>query len=277
MRLRPSWLRLKMGLVVIGLWGIAAPHAQESGNGKAVDLLLVLAVDVSDSINEKEAWLQRYGYADALSDPLIIAAIKGGRRGSIAVTYLEWAGPGEQHQVMGWTRIDSAESARAAGAALKAAPVSGGYWTSISGALDRAVKLVAAAPFEATRRVIDLSSDGRNNAGAPLAGARQRALGKGITINGLPVLIMRRNFSFPPMPNLDRYFSDCVIGGPGAFSIVVENYKDLAVSVRRKMIREIAGTFSAEGRVRPVAGKPGVPKFDCREEPPHAGRLPQAG
>lgn len=269
--------RYFVGLTLLCLFVSSPSRTQEPSANDAVDLLLVLAVDVSDSINEKEAWLQRYGYADALDDPLILNAIKGGRRGQIAVTYLEWAGPREQHQVIGWTLIDSAESAQAAGNALRTAPVSGGYWTSISGALDHAVKLVATAPFTASRRVIDLSSDGRNNAGAPLAGARKRALNTGVTINGLPVMIMRRNFSFPPIPNLDLYFTDCVIGGPGAFSIVVENYKDLALSVRRKLVREIAGTAPPERRAMAASGKPAMPKYDCREEPFRAGTLPKAG
>ncbi len=268
---------LSAGLLFLCLLGSGTSEAQKFETGNAVDLLLVLAVDVSDSINEREASLQRLGYAEALVDPRVIAAIKSGRRGSIAITFLEWAGPKEQQQIIRWTRIDSEKSARAVYEALRTAPVSGGYWTSMSSALDRAAALIATAPFEAIRRVIDLSSDGRNNAGAPLPGARQRTLAQGITINGLPVSIMQRNFSFPPIPNLDRYFTDCVIGGPGAFSIVVENFKDLANSVRRKLVREIAGVGFPGARIRPVANKPARAKYDCREGPQRAGTQPQAG
>lgn len=268
---------LSASLMVLCLLGSNPSGAQRIEPKKAVDLLLVLAVDVSDSINEREAVLQRQGYAEALTDPRIIHAIKNGRRGSIAVTFLEWAGPKEQQQIIGWTRIHSEESARAVHDALLATPLSGGYWTSMSGALDHAAALIATAPFKAERRVIDLSSDGRNNAGRPLSAARKRALAQGITINGLPVMTMQRNFSFPPIPNLDRYFADCVIGGPGAFSIVVENFRDLAQSVRRKLVREIAGTFSPDALALPVAGQAAGPKYDCLEEPQRAGGLPQAG
>jgi hypothetical protein len=258
-----SRYRLAAGLAVIGLLGSGGPMAKAAESNKVVDLLLVLAVDVSESINGHEAWLQRTGYADALADPRVVAAIKGGRHGSIAITYLEWAGPREQHQVVGWTRVDSRNSADALRDALRTAPVNGGYWTSISGALDRATRLIAAAPYQAKRRVIDLSSDGRNNAGAPLAAARQRTLAQGITINGLPVMIMQRNFSFPPIPFLDQYFTECVIGGPGAFSITVETAKDLANAVRRKLIREIAITPETSAPILPAAIRSGSL---CRED-----------
>lgn len=265
------------GLTVLAMLGWSAPQAQEVGDGRSVDLLLVLAVDVSESISEREAWLQRMGYADALVDPGVVAAIKSGRHGRIAVTYMEWAGPGEQRQVIGWTRISDDKDARILGESLKSAPVSGGYWTSMSGALNFALNLMGTSPFDAERRVIDLSSDGRNNAGAPLADARRRVLAQGITINGLPVMAMRRNFTWPPIPNLDRYFTDCVIGGPAAFSITVENFKDFARAVRRKLIREIAYSPAGEKRVRPVAEKREDGKYDCREDPQRAGALPQAG
>ena len=264
-------------LMSLCLLAPAPSAAQKPDRGSAVDLLLVLAVDVSDSISEREASLQRLGYADALTDPSVIAAIKSGTHGSIALTFLEWAGPKEQKQIIGWTRIDGEDSARKVHEALKSVPVSGGYWTSMSGALDKAAELIAAAPYTASRRVIDLSSDGRNNAGAPLWGSRKRILDKGITINGLPVRIMRRNPSFPPIPKLDEYFIDCVIGGPGAFSVVVENFKDLAQSVRRKLVREIAGGPAPVAGFHPVAGNSARKKYNCLGEPHRAGNLPRAG
>ena len=259
-----SWLVAICILVTILIFADIAP-AQKLDR-REVDLLLVLAVDVSESINRREAWLQRFGHAEALTDPLVIAAINSGRHGRIAIAYLEWAGPGEQRQVMGWTLVEGRKSAEKLTETLMATPVSVGYWTSISAALETASRMIAAAPFRAARRVIDLSSDGRNNAGEPLGPARQRVLDRGITINGLPVLAMRRNFTWPPMPYLDRYFTDCVIGGPGAFSELVERYDDIARVVRRKLIREIAGASSPVGRVMPATNTIAKPKFRCIED-----------
>lgn len=233
---------------------------------RAVDLLLVLAVDVSESINRREAWLQRFGHAEALADPLVLSAINSGRHGRIAIAYLEWAGPDEQRQVLGWSVIDGPKSAEELTKTLLAEPVSVGYWTSISAALETASLMIAAAPFTAARRVIDLSSDGRNNAGEPLRAARQRVLDRGITINGLPVMAMRRDFTWPPMPYLKRYFTDCVIGGPGAFAELVERYDDFARVVRRKLIREIAGSPPPVGQVIPVKTAASEPRFRCIED-----------
>lgn len=252
--------------VLVLLLAVTAPGqtaSPQNGPGDAVDLLLVFAVDVSESINRREAALQRIGHANALVDKRVVAAIGRGKLGRIAIAYLEWAGPGEQREVIGWTQIGGMADARLFRDALLAAPVSTGYWTSISAALDKASRMIAAAPFTAERRVIDLSSDGRNNAGAPLGPVRKRVLRQGITINGLPVIAMRRNFTWPPLPHLDRYFAHCVIGGPGAFSEVVEGYSDVARAVRRKLIREIAGTGQGRAEIVPVSG-PSPPR--CREE-----------
>jgi hypothetical protein len=249
--------------VVLFLAGVSPA---QSPNLRKVDLLLVLAVDVSESINQREAQLQRYGYAEALKDPSVIAAIKSGKQGMIAIAYLEWAGPDEQRQVIGWTLVDSTTSAEAVASALLTEPISTGSWTSISAALETASRMIATAPFTASRRVIDISSDGRNNAGEPLVTARQRVLSRGITINGLPVMAMRRNFSWPPIPYLDRYFADCVIGGPGAFSELVEHYDDFARAVRRKLIREIAATPLTADRVLAAADTAAKYEFRCVED-----------
>jgi len=262
-RLCRSWRPVAGLLVTVLILGDAA--MARIPDRREVDLLLVLAVDVSESVDRREAGLQRFGYAEALTDPRVIAAIDSGRLGRIAIAYLEWAGPGEQRQVIGWTLVDSRKSAENLNNVLLAEPIGGGYWTSISAALETASRMIATAPFTATRRVIDLSSDGRNNAGPPLAGARQSVLDRGITVNGLPVMAMRRNFTWPPMPYLDRYFADCVIGGPGAFSELVEHYDDFARAVRRKLIREIAGTPAPAGRLIPATGA-AIPKFQCIED-----------
>jgi hypothetical protein len=270
-RLCRSW-RPAIGLLVTGL--IFADSAlTQIPDRREVDLILVLAVDVSESINRREAWLQRFGHAEALTDPLVIAAINSGRRGRIAIAYLEWAGPKEQRQVIGWTLIEGPKSAEKLNKALLAEPISGGYWTSISAALEIATRMIADAPFTAPRRVIDISSDGRNNAGEPLGPARKRVLDRGITINGLPVMAMRRNFTWPPMPYLDRYFTDCVIGGPGAFSELVERHVDFAHAVRRKLIREIAGTPPPVGRVIRATSAAAKPKIPCIEDNAAPGSL----
>ena len=262
------WIALFAVLLANAASPATSPAAAPLGpkGGSAVDLLLVLAVDVSESIDRREARLQRLGHAEALIDPQVIAAIDSGRHGRIAITYLEWAGPKEQRQVIGWTLVEGRESAGTVNKALLAEPISGGYWTSISSALETADRLIAAAPFTAPRRVIDLSSDGRNNAGEPLGAARKRVLDRGITINGLPVMAMRRNFTWPPIPYLDRYFTDCVIGGAGSFSEPVEHYDDFARAVRRKLIREIAGTPPPAGRVIRVTGAVAKPKIRCVED-----------
>lgn len=268
---RPGhWISLVAA--VLSLLGGGAAMPADAAGKEPVDLVLVLAVDVSESINEEEARLQRVGYAEAFADRGVIAAIEGGRHGSIAVAYVEWAGPGEQRTVVGWTRIAGPDSARALSATLSRRPASRGYWTSISGAIAYAAALIESAPFHGTRLVIDLSSDGRNNAGAPLPEARGRALARGITINGLPILARRRNFTRPPIPFLDRYFEQCVIGGPGAFFEVAEGFRDFTRTVRRKLVREIAGFPGVRAAAIPVAAA----KQDCDKPQPRTEAEPAA-
>ena len=226
-----------------------------AGAMQPVDLELVLAVDVSESIDADEARVQRDGYVAALRDPRVVAAIRSGRLGRIAVTYFEWSGENRQRPVMGWAVIHDQASAGRVADILARAPIGGGRWTSISGALDYAAPLFDANRFEAERRVIDISGDGFNNAGRAVTLARDAAVADGITINGLPVIHKPRNFSWPPMPYLDVYFRNCVIGGPGAFMVVARTLKDFARNVRRKLIMEIAGITPparhAGNRVRP--------------------------
>ncbi len=246
--------RIWIALAALIVGALAAGRAAGApAAGGAVDLLLVLAVDASNSINPEKAHLQRSGYVRAIAHPAVIAAIGMGRHRSIAISYLEWASPDEHYQIMGWTRIAGADSARAFAEALKRAPMENGYWTSISAAIDRASALIEAAPFTSTRRVIDLSSDGRNNRGGPLAAARARALARGITINGLLVLPDRYNFSLPPDPRLGEYFDSCVIGGPGAFTEIAEGFDDFVRVVRRKLVREIAGTPTGRHSIQLVS------------------------
>jgi hypothetical protein len=210
-----------------------------------VDLELVLAVDVSGSIDEEEANLQRDGYVAAIADPRVVAAIRSGMLGRIAVTYFEWAGEGWQSPVIGWRLIRDAASARAFAAELTATPINVGPWTSIGSAVDYAVPLFAANDFEGTRRVIDISGDGPNNSGRMAPAARDNAVRKGVIINGLPIMNDRFNISRPPLPHLDLYYKKCVIGGPGAFIVVAQNFGDFARAIRRKLILEIAGLSPA--------------------------------
>ena len=222
-------------IVAVGLY--ARPIAAE-----AVDLELVLAVDVSGSIDEVEADLQRTGYEKALIDPAVIRAITSGKRRRIAVTYVEWAGAYYQRVVVDWTVIHDKPSALGFVAKLKGEPVITAAWTSISGAIAYALKRFAKNPHKGARRVIDISGDGRNNSGSALQPVRLQAIKTGITINGLPIINDRPNpYGRPPDKELDRYYKSRVIGGPGAFIVVAEGFDAFAEAIRAKLIREIAG------------------------------------
>ena len=208
--------------------------------GDPVDVLLVLAVDVSRSVDEDEARLQREGYRNAVADPVVVEAIRGGMMGAIGLAYVEWAGAEYQRLVLPWTRIAGAGEAQAWSERLAEAPRASLSWTSISGALDFSLKVLNDAPLEATRRVIDVSGDGVNNSGGPVDLARDRVVAEGITINGLPIVNDRPTFGrMPPVP-LDDYYRENVIGGPGAFVIVAEDFQSFGTAVKRKLIREIA-------------------------------------
>jgi hypothetical protein len=198
-----------------------------------VDLQLVLAVDASGSIDQRRFELQQQGYVAAFRDPRVLRAIQSGATQGIAVTMVQWTGPALQIQVLPWTLINDATTAHAFAAAIATTPrqlFSGG--TSISGAIDYAVPLLLESPFQGTRRVIDISGDGFNNRGRSAASARDDAVRAGITINGLPILALE--------PDLDRYFSDLVIGGPGAFVIAAKSYETFAEAILKKLIREMA-------------------------------------
>lgn len=227
-----------------------------------VDLELVLAVDVSGSIDRDEARLQRDGYVAALTDPQVLAAIRGGLHGRIAVTYVEWAGYRHRRLIAEWHVIHDEASAGAFVARIAAAPIATGVSTSISGAIDFALPLFGAARIEGERRVIDISGDGPNNEGPDVTASRDAAVARGVTINGLPILNDRPNVAgFPMLDDLDAYFEACVIGGPGAFTVVAQGFEAFAAAIRRKLILEIAGLppRPAPMRVgfRPAAYAPG--------------------
>ncbi|WP_372617139.1 DUF1194 domain-containing protein [Falsiroseomonas sp.] len=217
------------------------PSASPARADEPVDVALVVAVDVSRSVDEDEARLQREGYRGAVTDPRVVEAIRGGMLGSIAIAYVEWAGIEYQRLVIPWMRIGSQAEAEAWAAALAQAPRASLSWTSISGGLDFSRALMAQCPHEATRKVIDVSGDGVNNSGPPAEQARDRAVEEGITINGLPILNDRPTFGRPPPMPLDQYYRESVIGGQGAFLVPAEDFASFGNAVRRKLIREIAG------------------------------------
>jgi hypothetical protein len=209
-----------------------------------VDLLLALSSDVSRSVDHPKFLLQREGYAAAISDPQVLDAIRSGPNQRIAICFVEWSGFGAQKLVIDWTAIDGAASARKFGDQLLELPRSFADRTSISGGIEFAAAQLARAPFEAPRRTIDVSGDGTNNAGRDVRLARDEVVAKGISINGLVILSDRpvpwnAEHTNPP-GGLEKYYHDNVIGGPGAFVMVAENFGSFGRAIIRKMIAEIA-------------------------------------
>jgi hypothetical protein len=219
---------------------IAAGIRPARADTTPVDLALVLAVDVSRSIDETEAQLQREGYRAALTDARVVAAIKGGMLGAIAVAYVEWAGYTAQQLIIPWTRIASPDDAQAWSDRLGRSPRQSMSWTSLSGALLFSHNLLQDSPFEATRRVVDVSGDGANNNGPPAETERDKLVADGITINGLPIINPRLGWGMPPGESIEDYYRAAVIGGPGAFLIVAHNFEDFGDAIRRKLVQEIA-------------------------------------
>ncbi len=217
--------------------GAQTAGAQTAG---PVDLQLVVAVDVSRSIDEEEARLQREGYRAAMADPRVVAAMTGGMLGAVAVAYVEWAGFAYQQLVLPWTRIGSGAEAAAWSERLRRSPRQSVSWTSISGALMFSRRVLAECPWEGTRRVIDVSGDGVNNNGPPAEGERDRLVAEGVVINGLPIVNDRPNFGAMPGRELEPYYRESVIGGPGSFLIVAEDFAAFGDAIRRKLIQEIA-------------------------------------
>lgn len=227
-----------------------------------VDVALVLAVDVSLSMTPEEQRVQREGYVEAFRSGVVHGAIRQGLTGRIAVTYVEWAGVANQVVVVPWTIVAGPEDANALADRLARTPPRRSTWTSIAGALDFSVALLKGSGLEATRRVIDVSGDGPNNQGREVTAARDDAVAQGIVINGLPLMIREPTGPWD-IPDLDRYYRDCVIGGAGAFMIPVREQPQFAEAIRTKIVREVAAR-ELEARVVPVQGAPGS---DCRVAP----------
>ena len=214
---------LAVGLVA--LWSATAP-------AQPVDINLVLSVDSSGSIDDEEFRLQREGYARALTDSEILQAIRQGPYGAVAVSFVEWSGPEIHSLVVDWTRISGpADAERVAAALMSADRTIFGGGTSIAGAIAMSMNLLGLSPFKATRRVIDISGDGPDNRGPRIEEIRRDAIGRGITINGLPIIEFDSG--------LDVYFREFVIGGPGAFVQPANGFADFARAVRRKLLQEL--------------------------------------
>ena len=230
-------------LLLLILTGVSAVPAAAAA-AEQVDLLLVLAADVSRSVDNAKFQLQREGYAAAISDPRVLDAIRSGRNGRVGLTFVEWSGAGSQRVLIDWTIIGDAETARGFGDRLLEAPRSFADRTSISGAIEFAMGQLARAPYESARRTIDVSGDGTNNAGRDVTLARDEAVAQGVTINGLVILsetplAWNPDHTNPP-GGLQNYYRNNVIGGPGAFVLVAENFNSFGQAIVKKMIAEVA-------------------------------------
>jgi Protein of unknown function (DUF1194) len=226
--------------IAIGvLLGSPAVRAAEE-----VDLLLVLSSDVSRSVDAEKFKLQRDGYASAIVNPRVIQAIRSGSLGKIAVSFVEWSGVGAQRIVIDWTVIRDEATAKDFSAQIIEAPRAFADRTSISGGIDFAMAQLARAPFQSARRAIDVSGDGTNNSGRDVSDARDEAVAKGVTVNGLVILSehpMSWNADHTNPPGgLDNYYRNNVIGGPGAFVMAAENFNSFGQAILNKLIAEIA-------------------------------------
>ncbi|ESR26012.1 DUF1194 domain-containing protein [Lutibaculum baratangense] len=221
-----------------------------------VDVELVIAVDISMSMDAKEQRLQREGYVAAFRDPRVINAIASGLHQRIAVAFVEWAGTATQNLVLDWTLVDGPDAAAELAARLEALPFTRARRTSISGAIGFSAGLFENSGFRGLKRVIDVSGDGPNNQGERVTAARDRAVAQGIVINGLPFLTAPASyFAYFDIADLDLYYADCVIGGPGAFIVPVRDPSEFATAIRQKLVLEIAGPLPA----REAANEPRVP------------------
>ncbi|HVY59454.1 MAG TPA: DUF1194 domain-containing protein [Xanthobacteraceae bacterium] len=265
-----AWVAVLASATVLVLGrsgGLAAPGAPSraaDASGKSaqtnVDVELVLAVDVSYSMDPDEQELQRDGYVSALTSHEFLDALRQGIHGRIAVTYVEWAGAADQKVLVPWRLIDGPQTAAAVADEIKRAPYRRAYRTSISGALSFSAPLFEGSPYRGIRRVIDVSGDGANNQGAPVTVVRDEVLAKGITINGLPILLKRALPGTMDMDNLDVYYEDCVTGGAGSFVVPIHERNQFKDATRTKLVLEVAGR-QPEPRVVPASAD--APRVSC--------------
>jgi hypothetical protein len=244
---------MRVALIAMSAWSSAAIAQQTAALPQGqVSVALVLAADVSSSINQERFRLQREGYAAAMTNPNVLRAIRDSEHGRIAVTYFEWAGSGSQQVIIPWTIISNADEAEAIAERLINTPRPFGGSTSISGAIDYAVYLLEASPYRDVRRVIDVSGDGVNNEGRSTQAARDDALARNIAINGLVIMAdqqaqqQSRNAWRPANePPLDEFYRDNVVGGMGAFVIAINDFDVFGYAIVNKMVREVAGVAPA--------------------------------
>jgi hypothetical protein len=247
---------------------IAAPNpgnqqtsrSADKESSPSVDVELVIAVDVSYSMDMDELAVQREGYAQAIVSKEFLQALKSLSIGKISVTYFEWAASSDQKVIIPWRVIDGPETADAVADEIMKTPIRRASRTSISGAIYFAMPLFEANPYRGLRRVIDISGDGPNNNGLPVVGARDIALAKGITINGLPIMVKEPSLSTMDIENLDWYYEDCVIGGPGSFVVPIKDREKFKEAIRTKLLLEVAGR-TPERRIVPVAERD--PRVSC--------------
>jgi len=235
----------------------SAPRFAQKAPDTQVDVELVLAVDVSYSMDLEELAIQREGYAQAVTSPEFLNALKSGAHGKVAVTYFEWAAAHDQKIVIPWRVIDGPESADAVAAEIMKAPLRRASRTSISGAINFSMQLLADNTYKGLRRVIDISGDGPNNDGEPVVIARDAALAKGVSINGLPVMV--KQTTSMDIEKLDIYYEDCVIGGAGSFVIPIKERVKFKEAIRTKLILEVAGLRPASAIIPVQALQPRIP------------------
>ncbi|WFU85353.1 DUF1194 domain-containing protein [Bradyrhizobium sp. CIAT3101] len=250
---------LLAGTSVAGVSG--RQEAADKQAAPSVDVELVIAVDVSYSMDLDELAVQREGYAQAIVSKEFLQALRGGPNGKIAITYFEWSAFSDQKLIIPWRVIDGPETADAVANEIMQTPVRRGSRTSISGAILYAMPLFDQNPNRGLRRVIDISGDGPNNNGPPITPARDEALGKGIVINGLPIMVKEPSYSTMDIDNLDWYYEDCVIGGPGSFVVAIKDRDKFKEAIRTKLLLEVADHRDVH-KVVPVAEK--EPRVSCQ-------------
>ena len=228
-------------LAAAAVAGLCLAQTQSSATpNEDVDLALVIATDVSYSVDENEARFQRQGAVAAFRNPEVVKAIQSGARGRIAVAYIDFATIGTNKVIAGWHVVHDKASAGAFADILEAAPRTLGVNTSISSGIEMAVNLLETSGYTAGKRMIDVSGDGPNNEGHPVDRVRDEVVAKGIVINGLPIMTPADQFDIYYLADLDKYYAGCVIGGPGSFIQVAHGFEDLERALRRKLIQEIS-------------------------------------
>jgi hypothetical protein len=242
-KMRGSTVKRTLGCT-LALVGIVATQVHVARAAEPVDLLLALAMDVSRSMSQPKFQLQREGYAAAITNPQVLDAIKSGAHQKIAICFVDWSGPGEQKLLIDWSIIDNAASAKHFGDLIAQAPRSFFNSTSIAGGIDFSSAQIARAPFEAERHAIDVSGDGTNNSGRDVRAARDQAVARGVVINGLAILTDISQAQNPqhtnPPGGLEKYYRDYVVGGPGSFVMVAEDFSSFGRAMVKKLIAEIA-------------------------------------